>query len=66
MRNHISRSGGDSGGANESSGTGGSASRDSASGGSDLGDTLTLGAAGALLVGMLGLPVAEIRERRGE
>ncbi|WP_128478702.1 hypothetical protein [Halorussus pelagicus] len=33
---------------------------------SGLSDTLTLGTAGALLVGMLGLPVGEMRERRRE
>ncbi|NHN61491.1 MULTISPECIES: halocyanin domain-containing protein [Halorussus] len=34
------------------------------SGGSDLEDTLTVGLGGALVVGLLGLPVAEMRKRR--
>ncbi|UPV76564.1 halocyanin domain-containing protein (plasmid) [Halorussus limi] len=38
----------------------------SGSGGSDLGETFTLGVAGALVVGILGLPVAEVRKRRRE
>ncbi|WP_435181632.1 halocyanin domain-containing protein [Halorussus sp. AFM4] len=36
------------------------------SGGSDLEDTLTVGLGGALVVGLLGLPVAEMRKRRKE
>ena len=36
------------------------------SGGSDLEDTLTVGLGGALVVGLLGLPVAEMRRRRSD
>ncbi|WP_137286046.1 halocyanin domain-containing protein [Halorussus salinisoli] len=46
--------------ASGSSGSGDSSS----SGGSSLGDTLTVGFGGALLVGLLGLPLADMRSRR--
>ncbi|MFC4451654.1 halocyanin domain-containing protein [Halorussus aquaticus] len=63
----VGSSGGGSGasGSSEPSATGGS-NASAGSGGSGLADTLTLGFGGALVVGLLGLPLAEIRNRRRE
>ncbi|NEU58176.1 halocyanin domain-containing protein [Halorussus sp. MSC15.2] len=61
-----SSGGGSSANGSSEPGATGGAGAPSGSGGSGLSDTLTLGFGGALVVGLLGLPLAEIRSRRRE
>jgi hypothetical protein len=59
-----SRSGSSESGSGESSSGSSDSAAASDSGASSFGDYLTLGFGGALLVGLLGLPLAEARQRR--